>query len=93
MKEQREVKENYLVQHLPWLLNNAHFCYNRESPTNNDNEEKQHFLQHEKNIKIPKQLTQMGQTAFEVRQAMQWYLQILLEEGLYLKKPPFTQTK
>ena len=30
----------------PRLINNAHFSYDRGSPTNNDNGNKQHFLQH-----------------------------------------------
>ena len=47
IKEQREVKENHPAQRL-WLLNNKHFCYGGESPINNDNEIKQHFLQHKK---------------------------------------------
>ena len=33
-----------------WLINNIHFFYDRDSPDNNDNEKKQHFLQH-KNTK------------------------------------------
>ena len=30
------------------LINNAHFCYEGDSFTNNNNEKKQHFLQHKK---------------------------------------------
>ena len=82
MKEQKEVDENHLVQQAPWLLNNAHFCYNGELPTKNDNE-KNNLYSINKNIKIPKELTQTGQRAWEGSQALQQYSQILPEKGLY----------
>ena len=62
MKEQTEIEENHLAQQPPWLLNNIYFYYDRDLPTNNDNEEKQCFLQHKK--KIQKKLKQMGQRAY-----------------------------
>ena len=40
IKEQREVKENYLTQQSLWLSNNTHFCYDKEFPTNKDKENK-----------------------------------------------------
>ena len=45
MKEQREVEENHLAQHPLWLINNVHFCYDRDSLANNDNEKKQHKIE------------------------------------------------
>ena len=41
MKEQREVEENCLAQQTPWLMNNVRFCYDGDSPANNDSEKKQ----------------------------------------------------
>ena len=38
MKEQREVEEN--LAQPSWLINNAHFCYDGDSSTNNENEKK-----------------------------------------------------
>ena len=39
--KQREIEEKHLTQQPPWLSNNTYFCYDRESPTNNNN--KKHF--------------------------------------------------
>ena len=61
MKDQRELEENYMAHQPPWLLINANFCYNEESPTNNDREKNNSFYSLKKNIKIPKKLTQMGE--------------------------------
>ena len=55
MKAQRDVEENHLTEPHPWPIKNAHFCYNGDEPTINENEKKQHFLQHKN--------TQMGQKA------------------------------
>ena len=46
MKEHKDVEDNHLVQQHSWLINNVHFCYDGDLPANNDNEKKQHFLQH-----------------------------------------------
>ena len=67
MKEQRDVEENHLAQHPPWLINNANFCYDGDSPTNNDNEKNNTFYSIKNNIKIPKKLTEKGQKAWEGR--------------------------
>ena len=40
MKEKRGGEETQ-PQQTPWLLNNTHFCYERELSTNNKNEKKQ----------------------------------------------------
>ena len=44
MKEQREIKENHLAQQPPLFLNNIHFCYDKDSSANNDNEKKTSFF-------------------------------------------------
>ena len=67
MEEQREVEENHLGQQSPWLLNNKLFCYDKELLIINDNKKKQLFVQHNKNIKILKKLSQMGRRAKERR--------------------------
>ena len=63
MQEQREMKENHLALKPSWLLNNTYFCYDRESPTNNDNEKKITSYTIVKNIKIPKKLNQIDRKA------------------------------
>ena len=56
MNEQRNLEEKHLAQQSPWLLHNILSFYNEESPTNNDKEKKQHFLQNKENIKKTKKL-------------------------------------
>ena len=58
-KRAEQSKIIYLAQKPIWIINNANFCYEGNSSTNNDNEEKQHFLK--KNKKIPKNLTWIDQ--------------------------------
>ena len=58
MKEQRKVKVNHLAQPI-WLINNVHFCYDKNSPANNDNEKK-HFLQHKERHKNTKKVYKDG---------------------------------
>ena len=48
-----------------WLLNNTHFWYNGESPTNNDHEKKQHFLKHKEKQENTKEVTQTAQRTWE----------------------------
>ena len=55
MKEQRMLEENYLAQQLLWLLNNIHYCYDGDLPTNKYNEKRQHFLQHKEQHKNTKE--------------------------------------
>ena len=55
MKEQIEVLENHLAQEPPWLISNAHFWYDRDLPTNNDNEKNQPFLEHKEKHKNNKE--------------------------------------
>ena len=40
------MEENYLAQQPPWLINNAHYCIDEDSPTNNDNQ-KNNFLKYQ----------------------------------------------
>ena len=42
-KEHIEIEGNHLAQ---YLRNNAYFCYDGKSPTDNDNKKEQNFLQH-----------------------------------------------
>ena len=44
MKEQRGMEENHLAQQTSWLLNNTYICFDGASTNNNDNNKK-HFLQ------------------------------------------------
>ena len=43
-KNRQRVEENHLAQQLQWLLKNAHFSNDEESPTKNDNEKKATLL-------------------------------------------------
>ena len=61
MREQRYLEENHLAQPPPQLINNVHFCYDRDSPINYDNKKRQHFLQHEGKYRNTKKLTNLDQ--------------------------------
>ena len=45
------MEKKYLAQ----PINNVHFCYDGDLPANNNNEKKQHFLQHKERHKITKE--------------------------------------
>ena len=55
------MKENYLSQQLSWLLNNAHFCYDEESPTIGTMRINNISYSIKTNMKIPKELTRYYQ--------------------------------
>ena len=61
----------------PWLINNVHFNYDGNLPANNDNEKKQHFLQHKEKHKNTKEAYILGKKHGEGRYALHWYTQIL----------------
>ena len=46
MGEQIEIEEMNQTQQPLWLVNNIFFCYEGDKYTRNENEKKQHFLQH-----------------------------------------------
>ena len=65
MKEQRKMEEKHLAQQPPWILNYTYFGYEGQSPNNNNNEKKIcYFYSMNKNINIPKKLTQKGQRSW-----------------------------
>ena len=46
MEEQKQIVEMNQTQQPPWMINNLALCYMGERCNGNDNERKQHFLQH-----------------------------------------------
>ena len=53
------------IQPPPWLVNNILFSYKGDKHTGNENEIKQHFLQHKKNTVVARKPTLTNQRAQE----------------------------
>ena len=61
MGQQKEIEDMNQTQQPPWLVNNILFCYENYKHTGNENEEKQHFLQHTVLARKPTQTDQRAQ--------------------------------
>ena len=55
MEEQKEIEVLNQTQQPSWMVNNISFCYEGEKCFGNDNERKQHFLQHKEKHKSNKE--------------------------------------
>ena len=55
MKEKKEIEVLNQTQQPSWMVNNTSFCYEGEKCSWDDNERKQHFLQHKEKHKSNKE--------------------------------------